>query len=111
MVICHGHCGGIKGLMSMEDEFSTDSDFIEDCVKVAWPGEREFEAVADLDFAEQCAKCEKIIEEFGSFNRCFWSFVNYKPIVSKFRYLRQVPIKTAKADVISKEGVSAASAQ
>jgi len=29
--------------------------------------------------------------------------VNYKPIVSRFRYPRQVPVKTPKADAISKD--------
>ncbi|KAK1288229.1 hypothetical protein QJS10_CPB19g00700 [Acorus calamus] len=45
----------------------------------------------------------KIIEEFSSFDRYCWSFVNYKPIVNRFRYPRQVPVKTPKADVISKD--------
>lgn len=29
--------------------------------------------------------------------------MNYKPIVCEFRYPRQVPVRTAKADVISKD--------
>lgn len=29
--------------------------------------------------------------------------MNHKPIVSRFRYPRQVPVKTPKADVISKD--------
>ena len=29
--------------------------------------------------------------------------MNYKPIVSTFRYPRQIPVKTPKADVISKD--------
>ncbi|KAH7569213.1 hypothetical protein ACOSP7_012516 [Xanthoceras sorbifolium] len=45
----------------------------------------------------------KVIEEFGSFDNYIWSFVNHKPIVSRFRYPRQVPVKTPKADVISKD--------
>lgn len=45
----------------------------------------------------------KIIEEFGSFDRYCWSFVNQKPIISRFRYSRQVPVKNPKADVISKD--------
>ncbi|RZS26652.1 hypothetical protein BHM03_00060010, partial [Ensete ventricosum] len=44
-----------------------------------------------------------IIDEFGSLDRYCWSFVNYKPIIRKFRYPRQVPVKTPKADVISKD--------
>lgn len=45
----------------------------------------------------------KVIEEFGSFDKYIWSFVNHKPIVSQFRYPRQVPVKTPKAEVISKD--------
>lgn len=45
----------------------------------------------------------KIVEEFGSFNNYCWSFVNHKPITSRFRYPRQVPAKTPKADSISKD--------
>ncbi|RWW66089.1 hypothetical protein BHE74_00026599, partial [Ensete ventricosum] len=45
----------------------------------------------------------EIIDEFGSLDRYCWSFVNYKPIIRKFRYPRQVPVKTPKADVISKD--------
>ncbi|WOL05548.1 hypothetical protein Cni_G14277 [Canna indica] len=52
---------------------------------------------------ENARQILKIIAEFGSFDRYCWSFVNHKPIVSKFRYPRQVPVKTPKADVISKD--------
>ncbi|PPR98177.1 hypothetical protein GOBAR_AA22499 [Gossypium barbadense] len=45
----------------------------------------------------------QVIDEFGSFDEYIWSFVNHKPIISKFRYPRQVPVKTPKADVISKD--------
>jgi len=43
------------------------------------------------------------MEEFGSFDKYCWEFVNHKPITSRFRYPRQVPVKTPKADVISKD--------
>uniref|UniRef100_A0A1D1YNS2 Putative GMP synthase [glutamine-hydrolyzing] n=1 Tax=Anthurium amnicola TaxID=1678845 RepID=A0A1D1YNS2_9ARAE len=52
---------------------------------------------------ENARKILKIIEEFGSFDRYCWSFVNHKPIVSRFRYPRQVPVKTPKADTMSKD--------
>lgn len=45
----------------------------------------------------------QVIEEFGSFDKYIWSFVNQKPILSQFRYPRQVPVKTPKAEVISKD--------
>ncbi|KAK1435697.1 hypothetical protein QVD17_01463 [Tagetes erecta] len=45
----------------------------------------------------------KIADELGSFDKYIWGFINHKPIVNKFRYPRQVPIKTSKADSISKD--------
>ncbi|KAK7389481.1 hypothetical protein VNO78_24572 [Psophocarpus tetragonolobus] len=45
----------------------------------------------------------KVIEEFGSFDTFIWNFVNHKPIVSQFRYPRQVPVRSPKADFISKD--------
>lgn len=45
----------------------------------------------------------QIADEFGSFDKYIWGFINHKPIVNKFRYPRQVPIKTSKADSISKD--------
>lgn len=47
----------------------------------------------------------QIIIELGSFDRYIWGFVNHKPIISRFRYPRQVPIKTSKAETISKDMV------
>ncbi|KAL8215816.1 hypothetical protein R6Q57_022653 [Mikania cordata] len=45
----------------------------------------------------------KTTSEFGSFDKYIWGFINHKPIVNKFRYPRQVPIKTSKAESISKD--------
>ncbi|KAM5548205.1 putative GMP synthase [glutamine-hydrolyzing] [Rosa sericea] len=52
---------------------------------------------------ENARQMTKVIDEFGSFDKYIWSFVNNKPIVSRFRYPRQVPAKTPKADVLSKD--------
>ncbi|XP_031130124.1 uncharacterized protein LOC116031912 [Ipomoea triloba] len=45
----------------------------------------------------------RIVDEIGSFDKYIWGFVNSKPIVGNFRYPRQVPIKTSKAESISKD--------
>ncbi|KAK7304103.1 hypothetical protein RJT34_15154 [Clitoria ternatea] len=52
---------------------------------------------------ENARQISKVIDEFGSFDKYIWSFVNHKPVVTRFRYQRQVPVKTPKADVISKD--------
>jgi len=45
----------------------------------------------------------QIIGAFGSFDKYIWNFVNQKPTQSQFRYPRQVPVKTSKAELISKD--------
>lgn len=44
-----------------------------------------------------------IQEEFGTFANYIWSFVQHRPIKNHFRTLREVPVKTAIAESISKE--------
>ncbi|KAL5679542.1 hypothetical protein ACJX0J_005927, partial [Zea mays] len=46
---------------------------------------------------------QKVVEELGSFSNYCWSFVNHRPIANGFRYARQVPTKTPKAEAISKD--------
>ncbi|CAN1344019.1 Probable GMP synthase [glutamine-hydrolyzing] [Linum perenne] len=45
----------------------------------------------------------KVRAEFGSFDKYIWNFVNQKATNNLFRYTRQVPVKTSKAEVISKD--------
>ncbi|XP_065880445.1 uncharacterized protein [Euphorbia lathyris] len=45
----------------------------------------------------------KIQQEFGSLSYYCWRFVNHKPQRSGYRYARQIPVKTPKAEVISKD--------
>ncbi|CAN1126864.1 Probable GMP synthase [glutamine-hydrolyzing] [Linum perenne] len=45
----------------------------------------------------------KIQQEFGSFSSYLWRFVNNQPVRNGFRYARQVPAKTPKAELISKD--------
>jgi len=44
-----------------------------------------------------------IQNEFGSFDKYIWQFVNYKPIVNKFKSLSELPAKTAESDAMSKD--------
>lgn len=55
---------------------------------------------AIIDNAHQVSK---VIDEFGSFDKYIWGFVKCKPIVGRFRYPRQVPVRTSKADMISRD--------
>ncbi|EYU21733.1 hypothetical protein ABFS82_09G084800 [Erythranthe guttata] len=74
--------------------------------KIATPGSPASSLLSDLNLraiTENARRICKIIDEFGSFDKYIWGFVNHKPIVGNFRYPRLVPIKTSKADTISKD--------
>ncbi|KAK6127870.1 hypothetical protein DH2020_038378 [Rehmannia glutinosa] len=74
--------------------------------KIATPGSPASSLLSEVKLraiVENARQICKIINEHGSFDKYIWGFVNYKPIVGNFRYPRQVPIKTSKADTISKD--------
>jgi DNA-3-methyladenine glycosylase I len=45
----------------------------------------------------------EVREEFGSFDRYIWRFVDGKPIRNRFRSLSQLPARTELSDAISKD--------
>lgn len=45
----------------------------------------------------------EIQKEFGSFNTYIWSFVKHKPIVNKWKTLKEVPATTPQSDALSKD--------
>lgn len=45
----------------------------------------------------------KVQKEFGSFDAYIWSFVNYKPIVNKWKESSQIPATSPESDAISKD--------
>lgn len=45
----------------------------------------------------------KIQEEFGSFSKYIWGFVDGKPIKNTFKNLKEVPANTPLSDVLSKD--------
>jgi DNA-3-methyladenine glycosylase I len=52
------------------------------------------------------ANAQRFLEvqgEFGSFDRYIWRFVNGKPIVHKFRRLKDYPATSAESDALSKD--------
>ncbi|GJW73089.1 DNA glycosylase superfamily protein [Tanacetum coccineum] len=74
--------------------------------KIAAPGNPATSLLSEVKlrgFIENARQVCKIADEFGSFDKYIWGFINHKPILNKFRYPRQVPIKTSKADSISKD--------
>ena len=45
----------------------------------------------------------KIQNEFGSFDKYIWSFVNYKPIINNFKKLSDLPASTIISEKMSKD--------
>lgn len=45
----------------------------------------------------------KVREEFGGFGKYQWRFVNGKPLVNKWKELKQIPPKTKESDAYSKD--------
>ncbi|GAI61071.1 unnamed protein product [marine sediment metagenome] len=45
----------------------------------------------------------KVQNEFGSFDKYIWKFVNYEPIINKFMSLEELPAKTKQSELISKD--------
>ncbi|XP_021815129.1 uncharacterized protein LOC110757734 [Prunus avium] len=82
--------------------------------KVAKMGENEIAEIASnkaIMLAEckvRCiidnAKCIlKIVRECGSFSSYMWGSVNHKPVINRFRYPRNVPLRSPKAEAMSKD--------
>ena len=42
-------------------------------------------------------------KEFGSFDRYLWAFVGGRPIVNRWKQMKQVPARTAESDALSKD--------
>lgn len=45
----------------------------------------------------------EVQKEFGSFSNYIWRFVNGKPIINKWKSLKQVPATTKESDALSKD--------
>lgn len=45
----------------------------------------------------------KVVEEYGSFDKFIWSYVNYTPIVGHWKSIDEVPVTTAISDKLSKD--------
>ncbi|MCE9518403.1 MAG: DNA-3-methyladenine glycosylase I [Verrucomicrobia bacterium] len=45
----------------------------------------------------------KVQEEFGSFDRYIWRFVDGKPIINRWKSMKELPAKTKESDALSKD--------
>ncbi|GAB4839800.1 hypothetical protein Ancab_020510 [Ancistrocladus abbreviatus] len=76
MVIGHSCCGGIKGLMSIPDDGTISTDFIENWVKICQPAKSIVKAqYGSSELAEQCTNCEKEAVNISLGNLLTYPFV------------------------------------
>ncbi|KZV42545.1 carbonic anhydrase, chloroplastic-like [Dorcoceras hygrometricum] len=84
LVIGHSCCGGIKGLMSIPDDGTTQSDFIEEWVAICKNAKSKVQSEhKHLDVTEQCTQLEKVESEHF---HLFCSIINLRVIkITAFR--------------------------
>ncbi|CAK9158179.1 unnamed protein product [Ilex paraguariensis] len=76
VIIGHSCCGGIKGLMSIPDDGTTASDFIENWVKIGLPAKAKVKAeCGNLNVTEQCTYLEKEAVNISLGNLLTYPFV------------------------------------
>ncbi|KAL3644520.1 hypothetical protein CASFOL_009700 [Castilleja foliolosa] len=76
LIIGHSCCGGIKGLMSIHDDGPTQSDFIEDWVKICKAAKAKIQSECNkLDFEGQCRQLEKETVNISLGNLLSYPFV------------------------------------
>ncbi len=85
-----------------------------DATKIARYNERKIEKLLNdvgiirnrlkINSAVVNAKCFlKVQDEFGSFDNYIWRFVDGRPIVNKWREMKDVPAKTKESDASNKD--------
>ncbi|GAB4840838.1 hypothetical protein Ancab_021598 [Ancistrocladus abbreviatus] len=52
---------------------------------------------------ENAKQILKIRQEFGSFDKYVWRYVNFKPISTQYKTCQKIPVKTSKSEAISKD--------
>jgi DNA-3-methyladenine glycosylase I len=45
----------------------------------------------------------QVQQEFGTFDKYIWSFVNYKPVINSWQSLSELPARTELSDLMSKD--------
>ncbi|XP_062151374.1 carbonic anhydrase 2 [Alnus glutinosa] len=76
VVIGHSACGGIKGLISIPEDGSTSTDFIEDWVKIGLPAKAKVKAeFSNASVPELCGHCEKEAVNLSIGNLLTYPFV------------------------------------
>ncbi|KAK7317614.1 hypothetical protein RJT34_02002 [Clitoria ternatea] len=88
VVVGHSCCGGIKGLMSIPDDGTTASEFIENWVQICTPAKSKVKSDASVsEFSDQCTNCEKEAVNVSLGNLLTYPFVR-DAVVKKTLFLK-----------------------
>ncbi len=85
-----------------------------DYKKIAGYGEEKYEALMEnpgiirnrlkiRSAISNAVAFMKIQEEFGSFSDYIWAFVDRKPVVNEWKFMKDLPARTEISDLISKD--------
>ncbi|KAL6505673.1 hypothetical protein OROHE_023052 [Orobanche hederae] len=85
-----------------------------DPIHVSKMGEKEIIETTsnkELTLAESRVRCivdnaksiTNVVRECGSFGNYMWDYVSYKPVINRFKLPRNVPLRSPKAEIISKD--------
>ncbi|KAG7592762.1 Carbonic anhydrase [Arabidopsis thaliana x Arabidopsis arenosa] len=85
LVIGHSCCGGIKGLMAIEDDTApTKTEFIENWIQICAPAKNRIkQECKDLSFDDQCTNCEKEAVNVSLGNLLSYPFVRERVVKNK----------------------------
>ncbi|WMV36358.1 hypothetical protein MTR67_029743 [Solanum verrucosum] len=106
LLVCLGDKSYLKWMVEVFADFDPVAVSKLNEKKILAPGSTACSLLSELKLRaviENARQVSKITAEFGSFDKYIWSFVNQQPILGRFRYPHQVPVKTSKSDVISKD--------
>ncbi|XP_039013542.1 carbonic anhydrase 2-like [Hibiscus syriacus] len=96
VVIGHSCCGGIKGLMSIPDDGTTASDFIEEWVSICLSAKTKVKSESnEMSFQELCDHCEK-----ESVNVSLGNLLTY-PFVREALVKKTLTLKGAHYDFVN----------
>lgn len=115
MLILEGFQAGLSWLTILKKRDAFKEAFVDfDIKKVANFDESDIERVLTIDdmiknkLKISCAiknaiQFKRVQEEFGSFSNYLWSFVGHEPVVTKYDYETDIPVKNSLSVLISND--------
>ncbi|KAF5181318.1 Dna-3-methyladenine glycosylase [Thalictrum thalictroides] len=59
---------------------------------------KEISSNKDLALVES-----QVVKEFGSFSSYLWGYMNYTPMINRYRYPKSVPLRSMKSEAVSRD--------